>query len=95
MANELTIRANLSFEKLGTILELLNGPLLRDVAGTNGLRNRQSVGFAAEEALVVGDVAMGGYFAAINRDAANYVELRGASAGLKAAEAFMIGRAIA
>ena len=76
MANELTIRANLSFEKGGSLAELLLGPIDRDVAGTNFVRNRQIVGFAAEEALLLGDVAAGGYLIAINRDATNYVEIR-------------------
>ncbi len=79
MANELTIRASLSFEKGGTLAELLLGPITRDVAGTNALKNRQSIGFAAEEVLLVGDVASGGYFIAINRDATNYVKLRAGS----------------
>ncbi len=79
MADELTIRASLTFEKGDTEVELLLGPKKRDVAGTNGLKNRQSIGFAAEEAVLVGDVAAGGYFIAVNRDATNYVELRAGS----------------
>lgn len=79
MANELTLRVSLSLEKSDTVLELLYGPKLRDVAGTKPLLNRQSVGHAAEEAIVVGDAGAGGYFMAINRDATNYVELRSGS----------------
>ena len=79
MASELTIRATLSFEKGSTTESLALGPLLRDVAGTNLLHNRQSIGFAAEEAVLVGDVASGGYILAINRDATNYVKLRAGS----------------
>lgn len=78
MANELTIRASLSFEKGGSLVEMLLGPLDRDVAGTNVLRNRQSIG-TSEEALVVGDVAPGGYFIAVNRDATNCVTIRAGS----------------
>ena len=76
MADELTLRVSLSFEKSDTIMELLFGPAPIEVAGTKPLRNRQSIGFAAEEAIVVGDAAAGGYFAAVNRDATNFVELR-------------------
>jgi hypothetical protein len=76
MANELTIRASLSFEKDGTSVQLALGPTNFDVAGKNHLWNRQNVGFAAEEALLLGDVAAGGYLIAKNRDATNYVEIR-------------------
>lgn len=75
MANELSLRANLSFEKNDTLIELLFGPKDRDVSGTNALKNRQSIG-TSEEAVLVGDVAAGGYFIGVNRDATNYLELR-------------------
>lgn len=75
MANELTLRVNMQFEKLDSAFELLYGPKNRDVAGSKPLRNRQLVG-TVEEALVVGDAGAGGYFMAINRDATNFVELR-------------------
>jgi len=76
MASELTLRVSLSFEKSGRLAELLFGPTARDVAGNKPLSNVQSIGFAAEEAIVVGDAGAGGYFMAVNRDATNYVELR-------------------
>jgi len=80
MADELTLRVSLSFEKTGRLAELLLGPLKRDVAGNKPLSNVQSVG-TAEEAIVVGDAGVGGYFVAVNRDATNFVELRGATGG--------------
>lgn len=76
MADELTLRVSLSYEKASKIAELLFGPVSIDVAGGRPLSNVQSIGFAAEEAVVVGDAGAGGYFMAINRDATNYVELR-------------------
>ena len=76
MANEATIRASLTFEKGGTSVTLSLGPIDRDVAGTEHMWQRQSIGFAAEEAIYLGDVAAGGYFCAINRDATNYVDIR-------------------
>lgn len=79
MADELTIRASLSFEKGDTLVELLIGPKKRDVAGTHGQRRRQSIGFAAEELVVMDDIASGGYLLVVNRDATNYVQLRSAT----------------
>lgn len=75
MANELTLRCNLSYEKLGTTLSLLFGPTNRDVTGSKPIMNRQLVG-TSEEALVLGDASVGGYLMAVNRDATNYVEIR-------------------
>lgn len=75
MADELTLRCNLSFEKLGTIHELLFGPTDLDVSGNRPQRGRQNVG-TTEEALLLGDAGVGGYLMAINRDATNYVEIR-------------------
>ncbi len=76
MSDELTLRASLSFTKGDTTVELAINPTDFDVAGSNALKNRQSIGFAAEEAVLVGDVAAGGYFLIVNRDATNFVELR-------------------
>lgn len=76
MSDELTLRASLSFEKGSTVIELAMGSTTFDVSGTNGLKNRQSIGFAAEEAVLVGDVAAGGYFLGVNRDPTNFIELR-------------------
>ena len=75
MADELTLRCSLSFEKSGRLAELLFGPTTLDVAGNKPLKRVQAIG-TAEEAIDVGDATAGGYFMAINRDATNYVELR-------------------
>lgn len=75
MSAELTLRCNLSYEKSSTILELLFGPTTRDVSGTRPQRSRQQIG-TSEEAVVLGDASVGGYFMAVNRDATNYVEIR-------------------
>jgi hypothetical protein len=82
MADELTIRASLSFEKNDTLVELLLGPKKRDVAGTHGKRERQNIG-TVEEAVAMGDVAAGGYVLVVNRDPTNYVQLRSGT-GLQA-----------
>lgn len=78
MADELTNRASLTFEKGGTTVTLTWGPTDIDVSGTNALHNRQNVG-TSEEALLLGDVAAGGWFFGINRDATNYIEIRAGS----------------
>jgi len=78
MADEATIRVSLSFAKGSTVVSLSLGPTKFDVAGSNALHNRQKIG-TSEEAVLVGDVAAGGYFVAVNRDATNFVELRAGS----------------
>ncbi len=78
MADELTLRVSLSFEKGSTEVDLAMLPTTFDVAGSNALKNRQSVG-TSEEAILAGDVAAGGYFFGINRDDTNFLELRAGS----------------
>jgi hypothetical protein len=76
MADELTIRASISFTKGSKSASLSLGPSTFDVAGNAALHNVQEVGFAAEEALLMGDVAAGGYCLMVNRDDTNFVEVR-------------------
>lgn len=78
MADELTLRVNLDFEKDGTVHSLRLGPTDYDVTGTTPLRNRQTIG-TSEEAVVVGDAGAGGFFMGINRDDTNFIELRAGS----------------
>lgn len=75
MADELTLRVDLTFEKDDDVLELLLGRIKRDVTGKKPLKHRQTIG-TSEEAVVVGDVGAGGFFVGINKDATNYIELR-------------------
>ncbi len=75
MADELTIRATLSFTKNSTNVELSAGPSDFDVTGTNAMKHRQEIG-TSEEAVTIGNVAAGGYILVVNRDATNYVTLR-------------------
>jgi hypothetical protein len=74
MANEATIKATLNFASSGSSISEDQSKEV-DVAGTPFIHNRQIVGFAAEEALLLGDAVPGGYFLAINRDATNFVQL--------------------
>ena len=75
MANELTLSASLAFAKGNANTGLSKGGLQVTVTGTQYLSNIQSVGFAAEEALVVSEGTLG-YCFMRNNDATNYVEVR-------------------
>ena len=79
MADELTLRASLSFVKGSKAAALALALTTFDVAGGNYMSNVQNVGFAAEEALVLGDVGAGGYLIGINRDTTNFMEIRPAT----------------
>lgn len=76
MADEITLNLKLRFAKGGTDVTFAPAVDLKiDVAGSQLIHHIQSVG-TSEEALTLGDVAAGGYFICINRDATNFVELR-------------------
>lgn len=79
MAAEITVELSVSFRKGSSMDGLDPGPISVTMTGTNILRNRQTVGFAAEEALLLGDVPAGGWAIFVNRDASNYVRIRGLS----------------
>jgi hypothetical protein len=81
MANEITINSTIRLDKGGSDYTFPSdgSPFTIDMTGTNYLMNRQIIGFAAEEALLLGDVdisANGAWFCAVNRDATNFVEIR-------------------
>lgn len=80
MANELTLTSTFSFTKNSSTFALSASGLQVDVSGTNAIHNRQIIGTSAE-ALVLGDVAAGGYFIGINRDGTNFIEIRHATGG--------------
>lgn len=79
MADELTISASLAFLKGSFADDLSVSGLQFTVSGTKFIHNIQSVGFAAEEAILLGDVATPGFAIFINRDATNFVTIRGAT----------------
>ena len=76
MASEITVLAALSFRKGGVISGIDPGPITVTMTGTKSLRGVQSIGFAAEEAIVIGEVPAGGYIIIRNLDATNYVRIR-------------------
>jgi hypothetical protein len=78
VANELSITIKASFAKGGTEVvfpDAAKQSFQVTVSGSRFIQMRQSVG-TSEEALDIGDIATGGYFIAVNRDATNYVEIR-------------------
>ena len=76
MADELTLRASISFEKGTKSAAEALAPFTVDVAGGNYLDNVQNVGFAAEEALLLADITVGGYVWLRNLDATNFISVR-------------------
>ena len=75
MANEITLKASLKFEKDSTNETLDAGTVQITVSGSQMLKHRQSVG-TSEEAITLGDISAGGYVMAINRDSTNFVKIR-------------------
>lgn len=78
MANEATMVASLKFVKDTTDKELSLVKIL-DVTGTDYNLASQTIG-TSEEALALGDVAVGGLVLIINRDSTNYVEIHATGA---------------
>ena len=83
MANELTLGVKATYAKSGTSLvfpDLAKQTLNVTISGTRFFLNRQTIGFAAWEALILGDLAAGGYCYIVNRDSTNYVLVKDGSA---------------
>ncbi len=78
MASELTLQGlHIQFTKANCpSVDITIGAIQPTVTGTQYMDNVQSVGFAAEEAILLGDVASGGYCFFQNMDATNFVSLR-------------------
>lgn len=80
MANEITVAAELRFSKGGAQDGLSLGPATFTLTGTRYQKGRQSIGFAAEEVLTLGEVVAGGWCMVRNLDATNYVSIRAVAA---------------
>lgn len=80
MSNEITVTAELRFAKSGAMDGLSLGPATFTLTGTRYEKGRQSIGFAAEEVLNLGEVVAGGWCMIRNLDATNYVTIRAAAA---------------
>jgi hypothetical protein len=79
MANEITITAELRVAKGGAMDGLRFGPGVFTFTGSRLIHGAQSIGFAAEEALQLGEVTAGGWIFLRNLDATNFVSMRGAT----------------
>jgi hypothetical protein len=75
MADELTASAYLSLNKSGVTLPLSIPSATFDVSGTALIAGRPSIGFAAAEALAMGEVSAPGWAYMRNVSATNFVEL--------------------
>jgi len=78
MADELYLRTDLRFEKGTAKADWQDEPWTVDVAGTKHKREVQTIG-AAAEAILAGDVGVGGYFKFKNLSATNTILLYGDS----------------
>lgn len=78
MADELDLAGlTISFSKSGSpSVEVTVAKIEIDVSGAQIMDNVQAVGFAAEEAILLGDVAAGGIWFVQNLDSTNFVSLR-------------------
>ena len=78
MANELVVASlTITFTKTNVpSVSLAPASVSITVTGNQWMDNVQTIGFAAEEAILLGDVATGGYWFVQNMDATNFVELR-------------------
>lgn len=78
MASELTLQGlHITLSKANVPgVDITISSIQPTVTGTQYMDNVQNIGFAAEEALLLGDVAPGGYCFFQNMDATNFVSLR-------------------
>ena len=75
MSDELTLNISFSFSKNGRSVSKDTGDLSIDVTGDKWTHIIQEIG-TSEEAIDLGDVAVGGMCIVHNRDENNYVEIR-------------------
>lgn len=75
MSNELTISASVKFVKGSLNVSRSKSGLRIDVTGDKHVDLVQEIG-TSEEALTLGEAAVGGYMMLENLDATNYVEIR-------------------
>jgi len=86
MANEIAISAELRVSKVGRF-DGLAFPLANfTLTGTRILHNVQNVGFAAAEALILGEIVAGGWLMMVNRDPTNFISVRGAAGAVPLVE---------
>lgn len=80
MANEIELGVSFTYDKDGSIFEFVVSGLLQSVTGNRFIRHKQSIGFAAEEAIHLGELTTPlGWSAWRNLSSTNYLELRSAT----------------
>ena len=84
MADELTVGTSWTYSKNGSTRSLPAESAQWDVSGSGKIENIQNIGFAAHEALILGEVATPGFAYFKNLDATNYVQI-----GVDVAAAFV------
>lgn len=83
MTEELEVRLELSFSKSGVKIGTGKQTGILDVSGDYAIHNVQAIGFAAAEALSVGEITTAGYAWFHNIDSTNYVEIGYDDSGFK------------
>lgn len=88
MANEVTLTApSLAYADSEGADEILTlAEKQASVSSKKYIKAKQSIGFAAEEAINLGEVTAPGWAFFINRDTTNFIELRVATSGAKFAK---------
>lgn len=75
MADELTLNTGWTYNKNGRKRVISPTVSQEDISGAGVVENMQAIGFAAHEALVLGDVATPGFCYFRNSHATNYIEI--------------------
>ncbi len=78
MAREVSVACSLVFDRPPHYVPFSFPLAYFDVAGKNYIHNTQNIG-ATEEALLLGDATVGGWFMAVNRHATAVISLRQAT----------------
>ena len=84
MANELKITTQLRYEKGNVKITVGSDDHYVDVSGDHSIHKTQEIGFAAAEALDIGEITTVGYGWFRNMDSTNYVEIGYDDTGVKA-----------
>lgn len=79
MANEITASGSLSFNKSGRSASLSKVGLQIDMTGLDYVKLTQNVGFAAEEAMQLGDITTLGWCMLVNRSSTYEIKVRPAT----------------
>lgn len=74
MANELSLSASMAYTKLSSSLSADFEDSI-SVAGENFVHHTQNIQISTPEIISVGEVVMGGYMSAVNRDTTNFIEI--------------------